>query len=64
MCLSSQLGGKFKHRRVTVQACFGKKQDPIYQITRAKRAGGMAEAVEYLPCKHEVLPKKIRKRAK
>jgi hypothetical protein len=29
-----------------VQASLGKKQDPISKITRAKRAGGMAQGVD------------------
>jgi hypothetical protein len=29
----------------------GKKQGPISKITRAKRAGGMAQAVKHLPSK-------------
>jgi hypothetical protein len=33
----------------------GRKQDPLSKITRAKRPGGVAQAVKYLPCKHEVL---------
>jgi hypothetical protein len=33
----------------------GKKQNPIFKITRAKMDGGMAQAVEYLPSKNEVL---------
>jgi hypothetical protein len=32
-----------------------KKLDPISKITRAKRAGGVAQAVEPLPSKHEAL---------
>jgi hypothetical protein len=31
------------------------KQDPILKITRAKRAGGVAQVVEYLPTKCESL---------
>jgi hypothetical protein len=32
-----------------VQAVLGKKQDPVYKITRGeKRAGGMAQVVEHL----------------
>jgi hypothetical protein len=37
------------------QAGLGKKQDPISKITRAKRAGGVAQAVECLTHKHEAL---------
>jgi hypothetical protein len=29
----------------------GKEGDPISKITRAKRAGGVTQAVECLPCK-------------
>jgi hypothetical protein len=32
-----------------------KKQDPISKITKAERAEGVAEAVEYLPSKSKVL---------
>jgi hypothetical protein len=38
-------GRKYKIR-ITVQSGLGKKQDPISKITRAKRAGGMAQEVE------------------
>jgi hypothetical protein len=38
-----------------VQASLGKKQDPISKITRAKRAGGMAQGVEHTSQKHEAL---------
>jgi hypothetical protein len=31
------------NRRLMVQAGLGKEQDPICKITRAKRAGGMAQ---------------------
>jgi hypothetical protein len=37
------------------QDSLGKKQDPISKITRAKMAGGIAQAVEYLPSKWKVL---------
>jgi hypothetical protein len=43
------------NRRITVQARLGKKQDPISKITRAKRVGGVKQAVEYLPRKYENL---------
>jgi hypothetical protein len=36
-----------------IQASLGKKQDPISKITRAKKAGDVAQAVECLP--HEAL---------
>jgi hypothetical protein len=42
-------------RRITFQAGLDKKQDLISKIARAKRAGVMAQAVEYLPCKSEAL---------
>jgi hypothetical protein len=34
-----------------VQAGLGKKQDPVSKINRAKRAGRVAQMVEYLPNK-------------
>jgi hypothetical protein len=40
---------------MTVQEGLGKKQDPISKITKAKGAGGMAQAVECLPYKHKAL---------
>jgi hypothetical protein len=33
----------------------GKKQDPLSKITRSKRAGGAAQAVESLPSKYKAL---------
>jgi hypothetical protein len=41
--------------RITVQAQPGKKQDPIFKITIAKRTGGTAQVVEHLPSKQEAL---------
>jgi uncharacterized protein YoxC len=38
-----------------VQASLGKKQDPISKITRVKRVGGMAQAVQHLSSKFKVL---------
>jgi hypothetical protein len=38
-----------------VQANLGKNYDPISKITRAKRAEVLAQAVEWLPSKCEVL---------
>jgi hypothetical protein len=38
-----------------VQASLGKKQDPISKITRANRAGGVAQVEEHLPSKSEAL---------
>jgi hypothetical protein len=38
-----------------VQASLGKKQDPIFKINIAKRAGGEAQAVELLFSKLEAL---------
>jgi hypothetical protein len=40
---------------IVVQASLGKKQDPSSKITKAKRAGGIAQAVERLSNKCEVL---------
>jgi hypothetical protein len=45
----------------------GRKQNPISKITRAKRIGGMAQAVEYVPSKHKALssnPNKPKKKSK
>jgi hypothetical protein len=36
-----------------VQASLQKKQDLVATIIRTKRAGGMVEAIESLPLKHE-----------
>jgi hypothetical protein len=44
-----------------------KKQDPISKIIAAKWAGGMTQAVEGLPCKHEALtsnPSTVKKKKK
>jgi hypothetical protein len=41
-----------------VQVSLGKKQDPISKITRAKKAGGVAQAVEHLPSKCKTLSSK------
>jgi hypothetical protein len=38
---------------MVVQAGLGKKQDPTAKITRAKRTGGMVQAVKCLPSKHK-----------
>jgi hypothetical protein len=50
-CLSSQLWQEASTRRIVVQAGQDRKQDPISKITRAKRAGGVDQAVEHLPRK-------------
>jgi hypothetical protein len=42
-------GRKPKIGGLWFQTCLGKKQDSISKITRAKRTGGVAQAVEYLP---------------
>jgi hypothetical protein len=41
--------------RIEVQAGMGKKQDPIYKITRAKRSGDAVQVVEHLLSKGEAL---------
>jgi hypothetical protein len=46
--LSSQLLGSI-NRRIGVHAIIDEKQHFISKITRAKRAGGMAQEVECLP---------------
>jgi hypothetical protein len=38
-----------------MQACSGIEQDPIPKITNAKRAGRVAQGVEYLPNKFKAL---------
>jgi hypothetical protein len=58
-CHSSH-GGKL-NRRTVVQASLGKKKDPISKASRdqkRKRAGGMVQAVQHLPCKCEALSSK------
>jgi hypothetical protein len=37
------------NRRLMVQAGLGKKRHPISKIIRAKKAGGMAQILEFLP---------------
>jgi hypothetical protein len=50
-----------------VQACLGRRQEPVSKITTAKRAGSVAQAVECLPSECEALssnlipPKKPKK---
>jgi hypothetical protein len=51
--LTSQLLQEALNRRISVQPSLREKQDPISKITKAKRAGGMAQAVEHLPIKHK-----------
>jgi hypothetical protein len=41
-----------KNRSTVVQANVGKKQDPISKLTRAKWAGGIAQAIQHLLSKH------------
>jgi hypothetical protein len=43
-----------------VQASLGTKQDSTSKIPRAKRAGGVTQAVECLSSKHEVLSSNTR----
>jgi hypothetical protein len=40
-----------------VQADLGKKQEPIFKITRVKGAGSMTQLVKHLPSKHKALSK-------
>jgi hypothetical protein len=42
-------------RRIEVQACPGKMQEPIPKITKAKRSGDIAQGVENQPSKWEAL---------
>jgi hypothetical protein len=39
------------NRRIEVQAGPSKKQNPVSEITKAKRAGSVAQVVEFLPSK-------------
>jgi hypothetical protein len=43
------------NRRIVVQAGVGIKARPIQKITKAKRAGGMAQVAECLPSKYKAL---------
>jgi hypothetical protein len=43
------------NRRIMVQTILGKRQDPISNITRVKRTGGLAQVVQCLPRKHKAL---------
>jgi hypothetical protein len=40
-------------KRIMVQTGLGKKWGPISKTARARRAGGVAQAIEHLPSKHE-----------
>jgi hypothetical protein len=65
-CNSSYLGNR-EIGRIMVQTSLGKKRDPISKITRAKRAGGVAQVVEPLPSKCKALssnPKTKKKKKK
>jgi hypothetical protein len=42
----------------------GKKQDPIFTITKPKRAGGVAQAIEPLPCIQPLIKKREREKRK
>jgi hypothetical protein len=55
VCLSSQLPWEAYNKRIIIHAGLGKTQGSINKITRAKRAGGMAQAIECLPSKHKAL---------
>jgi hypothetical protein len=46
------------NRRIVVQTGLGKKQECISKITRAKRAGGMAQEGECLPSNRKSLSSK------
>jgi hypothetical protein len=50
MCLSSHIEQETENTRILIQTGMLKKQDPI-----SKRAGDVAQAVEHLPSKCEVL---------
>jgi hypothetical protein len=43
------------NRRTAVHTGLGKKQEPISKISRAKKAGGMAQEVKRLPLEHGAL---------
>jgi hypothetical protein len=53
VCLSFQLQLEEENSRITVQASLGKNQDLITKITRGKRAGSVAQAVELLLNKYK-----------
>jgi hypothetical protein len=44
-----------RNRKIWVQASMDKKLDPVFKITRAKRAGGVAQVVMCLPPHWEAL---------
>jgi hypothetical protein len=52
-CLFFQLQWEACNSKITVQVSLGKRWDSISKITRGKRAGGVAQAGEHLPSKHE-----------
>jgi hypothetical protein len=58
--LPSQLWQEAKNRMFTVQVYLGKTQDPVSEITRAIRAGGMLQEVEHLTSKHEALSSNLK----
>jgi hypothetical protein len=45
--------------RIMVHAGLDKKQEPITKITRGKRAGDVAQAIEYMPSRGEALSLKF-----
>jgi hypothetical protein len=47
--------GEPKVGKMAVKATLGKKEDSIAKITRAKRDGGMAQAVAFMPSKCDAL---------
>jgi hypothetical protein len=53
-----------KNRRILVQVGMSKMRDLISKITREKRAGDMAQAVDHLPCKCEALSSHTKKTPK
>jgi ribosomal protein L31 len=47
--------GKCKIGGSKSRLTWAKKRDPIFKITRAKRTGGVTQAVELQPSKHKAL---------
>jgi hypothetical protein len=51
-CHSSYAGSI---NRITLQVSWAKKQDPIWKIRKTKTDGSVAQGVEHLPSKCELL---------
>jgi hypothetical protein len=53
--LSLQLWRKAENKRIVVQPSLGKKQDPVFKISRVKKDKIVAQALEFLPSKCKAL---------